>query len=128
MKVSSFTAEDIPALTEIGANTGYPYPDLLTDSHIAALSVVRDDNGEIIMACAAKTMIEHYLYVGIGSTITKMRALELLHKHLAEELRQQGYSESSAYLPPSVAGKFARRLHKSFGWIRNPWENWFVRF
>lgn len=128
MKVRSLQADDIPALSAIGSATGYPYPDLLTDPHIAALSVVTDDDGMIIMACAAKTMIEHYLYVGSGSTMTKMRALELLHQHLGAALRELKYTESSAYLPPEMSSKFSRRLHKSFGWLKNPWENWFVRF
>ncbi len=118
---------DIPALDALAARSGFPYPKL-DDPHVEAVRVVVDSQGRVLMACAAKRVTELYLYVGEGTPVTKMGALRLLHRGMAQELRQLGYSEVNVQLPPPVAAKFGRRLQRSFGWMRNHWENWFIRF
>lgn len=80
------------------------------------------------MACAAKRLVELYLYVDSeASPGVKMNALSMLHRGMAETLRAKGYNVCEAFLPPIVSGIFGRRLERTWGWIKN-WPSWTVRF
>lgn len=120
-------ASDAPVLRGLGEKAGFPYPDL-SHPHIESVEVVTDSEGRIIMACAAKRLIELYLYVDPDcSPAVKMGALRMLHQSMAERLRAQGYESADLFLPPVIEKSFGRRLMKSFGWARN-WPSFCKRF
>jgi hypothetical protein len=117
---------DIQQLTEIAEKTGFPYPDL-RGPHIEGICVVEDEHGNIVAACAAKRLLELYLYCPEGKAINKSRAIILLHEKLAAELKIKGYDDANVFLPPTLAEKFGRRLERSFGWVK-AWPSWTKRF
>ena len=117
---------DIPKLDALALASGYPYPNL-RGAHIEGVSVVEDEHGNIVAACAAKRLLELYLYCPEGSAIDKNRAILLLHEHLSTELKSKGYDDANVFIPPSLAKKFGRRLERSFGWIK-AWPSWTKRF
>jgi hypothetical protein len=112
--------EDIPELEEIAAKSEFPYPDL---RNVEAGRVVVDADGKIVMAAAAKRLVEMYLYVGESTPAVKMQALSLIHNSLTRELKEKGYHSVEAFLPPQVEKRFARRLERTFRWVRN-WPSW----
>ena len=118
--------DDIPKLQEIADKTGFPYPDLLGEN-IEGVCVVEDEHGNIVAACAAKRLLELYLYCGAGKPVQKTQAIRLLHEHLAAQLKEKGYDDANVFLPPSLAEKFGRRLERSFGWMK-AWPSWTKRF
>ena len=80
------------------------------------------------MACAAKRLVELYLFVDPDrAAAVKMTAMRLLHKDMGETLRERRYDGCEAFLPPSVSEKFGRRLERAFGWVKN-WPSWTIRF
>lgn len=116
---------DIPILQARAQSSGYPYPQ--PDDTELTLVVV-DGDGQIITACAAKLCPEMYLWPMAASPAVAMQALQLLHIEMAKAMRELGYTEANAQLPPAIAAKFGRRLRRSFGWIQNTWDNLFLRF
>lgn len=127
MIIRDLTPDDIPALRALAEASGYPYPDL-TGPHIETVQVVTDSDGNIIMACAAKRLVELYLYVNPAlSASVKIQCLQLLHKGVAASLRDNGYNSVEAFLPAEIAAKFGRRLERTFGWFKN-WKSWTLRF
>lgn len=117
---------DIPILRKMAADSGFPYPDL-DDPLIESVIVVVDSSDVPIMACAAKRLVELYLYVSPQRPAIKMKALELLHQGMAQPLRDKLYTSAEAFLPENVAAKFGRRLERTFRWMRN-WPSWTIRF
>jgi hypothetical protein len=123
MKVRQLRAEDIPVLNAIAERCGYPYPDLTGDT-IETVLVVVDADDQPLMACAAKRLIELYLYVDPAHHPTVAhQCLQLLHSVMPTILREFGYNSVEAFLPPSIAAKFGRRLERSWGWVEN-WKSW----
>lgn len=119
---------DIPILQDLADRSGYPYPDL-SDPLIEAVQVVVDAEDRPVMAVVAKRLVEVYLYIDPDrSTVVKIDALKLAHGGMCETLRDKGYNSGEAFLPPNVAGKFGRRLERTFGWVKNGWQNWTLRF
>lgn len=117
---------DIPILAARALQSGYPYPDPLDAE---AFLVVEDADGNIVTACAAVIPTpELYLWPIAGPPAVGFSALRLLHVQMAKSLRELGYTEANAQLPPAISAKFGRRLKRSFGWVQNTWENWFIRF
>jgi hypothetical protein len=116
---------DIPVLEARAAVSVFPYP---SPYEAETVLVVIDVEGRIVTACAAKRLVELYLWPIEGSPVGAMEALKLLHCEMAKRLRALGYTEANAQLPPAIAAKFSRRLRRSFGWMQNTWENWFIRF
>jgi hypothetical protein len=57
-----------------------------------------------------------------------MEALKLLHEGMANVLRDIGYNQVNVQLPPEIADSFGKRLERSFGWARNHWKIWGIRF
>jgi len=129
MRCRALQQSDIPALRAMAEASGYPYPEISDfstrkEGTIEAVLVVADDQDQPVMACAAQRIVELYLFVGDGGTpALKLHALRLLHDSMAAALRAKGYQDANAFLPPSIAAKFGRRLERTFGWVRN-WQSW----
>jgi hypothetical protein len=124
LRVRPLEPADIPILQEMAARSGYPYPNL-TGPQIEEVCVVVDD-GNVLMACAAKRIVELYLYVGEASPIVKKRCLRLLHREMATRLRNLLYTQANAAIPEPLSRSFGRRLVRSFGWAKSRWSNWFI--
>ena len=76
------------------------------------------------MACAAERLVQLYLWCGeFERPHAAVYALRLLHEAMAAELQRKGYQSAEAFLPPTLAARFARRLEKTFGWRLN-WPSW----
>ncbi len=117
---------DIPLLRELAKASGYPYPDL--SEPLESVVVLADSNDDPVMAVAAKRLVELYLWCGEGMLPhEKAAGLRLLHESMIQELCSKGYNEANCFLPPQIAGKFGKRLEKTFGWSKN-WPSWFRRF
>lgn len=110
----------------MAAESGFPYPEL-NGPLIESVVVVVDSEDVPLMACAAKRLVELYLYVSPQPPAVRMKALSLLHQGMAEALREKRYNSAEAFLPINVSGKFGRRLERTFGWIKN-WPSWTIRF
>jgi hypothetical protein len=103
--------------------SGFPYPEL-SAARIEAVVVVVDEQDRPVMACAAERLVQMYLWCGeFQRPHAKVFALRLLHEAMSEELKSKGYESAEAFLPPSLAKRFARRLEKMFAWRRN-WPSW----
>ncbi len=126
MTTRALQPSDIPILTKLSAESGFPYIDL-RGPHIEAVQVIQDDKGKIIAAAAAHRITELYLWMGESDPMVKLHALRMLHCSMAEELRKLGYQESNTFLAPNLVKSFGRRLMRTFGWQRN-WDSFCVRF
>lgn len=123
MKTRRLRESDIPVLRAIAEASGFPYPDL-SIAPMEAIVVVVDDEDRPVMACAAERICQLYLWCGeFDRPHAKLFALRLLHETMAGELRRKGYKSAEAFLPPTLAERFARRLEKTFGWRPN-WPSW----
>lgn len=132
MTVRPLKSSDVPILQEMARKSGFPYPDFSSDQlgpartcpNVEAVVVVADDDDRPIMACAAKKLVELYLWCGeFERPHAKVFALRMLHEEMAKILKAKGYSSAEAFLPPTLAQRFARRLGKTFGWRPN-WPSW----
>lgn len=122
MTVRAFRESDRPAL--LAMQRGFPYPDLEHSSQLESLRVVVDDEDRPVMAAAAQRLVEVYLWCGsFRRPFAKLHALRLLHEDMACRLKELGYTQAEAFLPPGIAQRFARRLERTFGWTRN-WPSW----
>lgn len=123
MTVRSLREADIPGLHAIADASGFPYPDLAA-GRLEAVLVVADDDDRPVMACAAERICQLYLWCGeFQRPHAKVFALRLLHEAMAKALKVKGYDSAEAFLPPSLAARFARRLERTFGWHPN-WPSW----
>lgn len=123
MNIRPFSPFDIPALKAIYERQGFPYifPDL---NKMEAVLVVTDENGEPVAAIAAEKLVQLYLFVGtMEHPATALAIIRLMHAELSKVLKSKGYSSAEAFLPPSIARRFGRRLERTFGWVRN-WPSW----
>lgn len=127
MTVRALRESDIPILKAMAEASGYPYPDVSRET-LECIRVVADDDDQPVMAAAAERLLQIYLWCGeFELPHAKMYALRLLHEDMASRLRDLGYHSAEAYIPPTLAEKFSKRLEKSFGWIRN-WPSWTKHF
>lgn len=127
MRCRELRDSDIQTLRDIAAKNGFPYPEL-DHPHIEAVLVVVDSEDRPIMACAAKRLVELYLWVGPDPSPTiKLDALRLLHMDMPGILRNLGYTECNVQIPPEISDSFGRRLERTFGWVRNRWKLWGIR-
>ena len=127
MSARPYRSSDAGALAEMAERSGFPYvaPD---GPLIEACIVIADQDDKPVMAVAAKRMVELYGWFGPdASPIHRMAAIREAHGAMEPLLRRSGYSEASAFLPPSICQRFGRRLIRSFGWARN-WESFCVKF
>ena len=126
MNVRALRSDDLPTIQAIGEANGFAYVDPKSPEIEAALVVV-DDNGRFLMACAAERIVQLYLWSAECEPAAKLHALRLLHREMSVRLSQAGYTEANAFLPPPIAGRFGRRLERTFGWVRN-WPSWAIHF
>ena len=126
MKARPAEESDLARLRAMAGQSAFPYPDL-DGARLEALIVVVDADGRPVMAAAAESILQMYLFADGGSPAARLHALRLLHDEMAGELRRKGWSEANAFLPPGIAKTFGRRLARSFGWVPN-WPSWFLRF
>ena len=127
MTIRRLIPSDIPILMKMALESEFPYPDVSRETP-EAFMVVTDDENRPMMAAAAVRTVQIYLYCGeFKRPLAKKAAMQLLHEGMALELKAKGWSEADAFLPPSLALKFGRRLEKTFGWVKN-WPSWARRF
>jgi len=123
VRTRSLQESDIPLLRAMAENSGFPYPDL-SAARLEAVVVVVDDEDRPVMACAAERIVQLYLWSGeFQRPHAKLFALRLLHEAMAADLERKGYTSAEAFLPPTLAKRFARGLEKMFGWKPN-WPSW----
>ncbi|MDE2099618.1 MAG: hypothetical protein KGL39_20365 [Patescibacteria group bacterium] len=123
MTTRGLKPSDIPILRAMAEQSGFPYPEL-SAKRMESVWVIADENDQPVMAAAAERLVQMYLWCGeFERPHAKVHALRLLHEALSRELKGKGYDSAEAFLPPSIAARFARRLEKSFGWVRN-WPSW----
>jgi hypothetical protein len=123
MHTRPLQTSDIPALMEMAQKSGYPYPDF-SSARAEAFIVVVDDDDQPLMACFAERLVQLYLICGeMKRPLANVHAVRLLHEAMAPILKKQGYASVEAFLPPTLAERFGRRLVKTFGWTRN-WPSW----
>ena len=121
MHTRALKQSDIPILRQMAEVSGFPYPDPLK---LEAIRVVVDDEDRPIMAAGAERLIQAYLWCGdFQRPHAKVFALRLLHEDMIARLKAKGYDGIEAFLPPTLAKRFARRLEKTFGWKPN-WPSW----
>lgn len=120
MTLRPLRPSDIPILQQRAEQSGYPYP---SPSETELIVVVVDADGQIITACAAKKLVELYLWPSNASPAVLAAALALLHREMPKVLLSLGYKSAEAFLPPEISGKFGRRLERTWGWIKN-WPSW----
>lgn len=110
---------DIPRLREMAESSGFPYCDP-KEPHVEAVLVATDEHDRPVMAIAANRIVELYLWADSGlSPVTAFALLRQFHEEMARVLREKGYTDATAFLPPAVEKRFGRRLERSFGWVRN---------
>jgi hypothetical protein len=135
--VREYTDADLDALRRMHAGQGFDYafPDLADPIFISKL-VVEDDDGRAVMASLARLTCEMYLLLDREDQTDRddrkagnrrpcesgprERYAHLLALHRAGErdLLARGLDDAHAWLPPSIARRFGRRL-ESLGWIRD---------
>ncbi len=126
MTVRELRDSDIPALNAIAETSGFPYI-VPRGTLVERVLVVADENDQVLAAVAAERILQLYLWIGDAHPAAKLRMIRMLHEAMAPELKAKGYTEVQAFLPPGVAGKFGRRLERTFSWMKN-WQSWYLKF
>lgn len=127
MTTRLYREADRPALERMAAASGFPYVDPKS-LKVECVIVVVDDSDTPIAACAAHRIIELYGWFDHAQLpMVKLAALRHMHGAMARELREEGYNEASAFLPPTICERFGRRLERTFSWTRN-WPSWAIHF
>lgn len=123
MTIRPLEAEDLPKLKEIYSEMGFDYafPDLLSPQFVNVM--VLDDDGPV-MAIASRKTVETYLLMKKGWKTPGWRQEAFLQLHLAahKAVKELGFTDCHAWVPPQVSKSFGRRLQRVFGWKRSIWE------
>jgi len=121
LRVREYTEADLAALREIHARQefDYAFPNLAEPIFVSKL-VLEDDAGRAVMASLARLTCEMYLLADPGAGKPRERFARLLALHRAGErdLVSRGLEDAHAWLPPTIAKKFGRRL-EALGWVRD---------
>lgn len=121
MLVREYTEDDVDVLRRMHTrqNFDYGFPDLADPLFLSKL-VVEDDSGRPVMASLARLTCEMYLLLDPAAGTARDRFTHLLALHDAGErdLLARGLEDAHAWLPPSIAKRFGRRL-AALGWIRD---------
>ena len=125
MTVEDLTEEQIAAVEEIHAESGFDYrmPADLNTPLFPIKRAVINDAGELLAAAAVKVEAEAFLFVseGSGSPLERLRAIQTLQADLADKARTIGFESVHAAIPPEIAERFGKRL-EDMGWkLARPW-------
>jgi hypothetical protein len=120
MPVREYVPNDLEALRRIHGGQGFDYrfPDLSDPLFLS--KVVLEDSGRTVMAFLARLTCEIYLLAdpGAGSPANRHQWLLELHRAGESDLAARGLEDAHAWLPPTIAKRFGRRL-EALGWIRD---------
>lgn len=122
MIIREYSKADLESLRAIHAGQGFDYafPDL-DDPLFVSKVVVENDAGEIVLGSLARLTCEVYFLsksgAGKGPRERSARFLAL-HRAVEGDLIARGLEDAHAWLPPSIARRFGRRL-ESLGWARD---------
>ena len=123
VRIREYTPADLDVLRRMHASQGfdYPFPDLADPIFVSKL-IVEDDSGRAVMASLARLTCEMYLLIdrehGGGNPHERWAQLLALHAAGECDLVARGLDDAHAWLPPSIARRFGRRL-ASLGWLRD---------
>ncbi len=133
MLVREYTEADLDALRAMHASQGfdYPFPDLADPIFVSKL-VLEDGAGRPVMASLARLTCEMYLLMDrsapggrspeksgrAGNPRRRYEWLLALHEAGERDLLARGLDDAHAWLPPSIARRFGRRL-EALGWVRD---------
>jgi hypothetical protein len=133
MQVREYRESDLVALRAIHAAQGfeYPLPNLSNPLFVTKLIVSEDGEAaeaskgavrpeKIIGAALLRLTAEAYLLLDPNAGTPRQRWQWLLQLHAATERDawQRGLEDVHAWLPPSIASKFGKRITK-LGWNRD---------
>src|ERR1700722_7025871 len=134
MQIREYKESDLAQLKAIHAAQGFQYalPDLSNPLFVSKVVLVgdaenrRQDAGatnateKILGAALLRLTAEAYLLLDPESGTPRDRWQSLLALHAAthHDTWRRGFADVHAWLPPPIAAKFGRRLHR-LGWIRD---------
>lgn len=141
MKIREYQPEDLDALRSIHAAQGFAYslPELTnplfvtklvlaedagdtqqTEDGVLQCAAIRSANEKIVGAALLRLTAEAYLLLDPrkGSPQERWRSLLALHSAAERDAWQRGIEDVHAWLPPSIARKFGKRMEK-LGWVRD---------
>lgn len=121
MLIREYKEGDLEALRRMHAQQGFDYdfPDLADPLFLSKL-VVEDEAGRPVMASLARLTCEMYLLLDphAGTPRERYQRLIALHGAGERDLLARGLEDAHAWLPPSIARRFGRRL-SALGWVRD---------
>ncbi len=132
MRVREYHEKDLAALRAIHAAQGFDYalPDLSNPLFLTKLVLIDDDaapgdsteapNDKVVGAAILRLTAEAYLLLDPRAGTPRQRWQWLLALHAATERDAwlRGLEDVHAWLPPSIAKKFGKRIAR-LGWIRD---------
>jgi len=121
VSVRAYTEADLDALRRMHEQQGFDYafPDIADPVFVSKLAVV-DDSGQAVMASLARLTCEIYLLADskAGTPRERYKRMLQLHNVAEHDLLSRGLDDAHAWLPPSIAKRFGRRL-EALGWVRD---------
>jgi hypothetical protein len=121
MRIRQYQEADLEALQAIHARQGFEYrfPDI-NDRIFVSKIVLEDERGRISMASLARLTCEMYLLVDpdAGTPRQRYQRLIALHEAGRVDVVARGLDDAHAWIPPSIARRFGRRL-EVLGWVRD---------
>jgi len=136
MRICEYTAKDLDALRHIHATQGFDYalPDLGNPLFVTKLVLARDserattDAGlasgasqeQILGSVLLRLTAEAYLLLDpkAGTPRDRWQWLLALQAAAERDAWQRGLEDVHAWLPPTIAKKFGKRLER-LGWLRD---------
>src|SRR6185437_5546225 len=122
--VRDLVASDEARLRELHAESGigYEFPALESPLFIVK-RVIADENGRPVIAATAKIIAETAILCDQNylTPALRLKALEVLHEDMRQQLQAKGIDEVVAFVPPEKKS-FVRRMIKYFGWAKPNYE------
>ena len=133
MLIREYHENDLDALRAVHAAQGFDYalPDLSNPLFVSKLVLAGEDaarsgdatgaqGGKVVGAAFLRLTAEAYLLLDPSAGTPRERWQWLLALHAAAERDawQRGLEDVHAWLPPTIARKFGRRISQ-LGWIRD---------
>jgi hypothetical protein len=126
MTVRKAEPKDYPAIRELAKTSNFPFPDVESPT-IEGCDVVVDEDGKIIMAVVAERICQILLVAGeFEHPAAKLAAIRMVQEQDGHVLKELRYNHIEAFVEPSLAKRFGRRLEKSLGWSKN-WPSWSLK-